>query len=157
MQSLLQIGPLQSTWSPKVCKTTAFLGCLQGFCAIVLHTFGVQVVASGPHVAQAGAQKSPNAASDELSCCTQGLVGVVVTLNHQRTIARRSPSGSAQPSLGRLLATSRLLCSSFLVMTCFLIRGDNILNKTELHRSLQVVGSEEMPFHWPYHVGFAEC
>ena len=31
-----------------------------------------------------------------------------------------------------------LLCSSFLVMTCFLVRGENILRGKALHRSLQV-------------------
>ena len=35
-------------------------------------------------------------------------------------------------------STWRLLCSSFLVMTCLVITGHNILPKKELHRSLQV-------------------
>ena len=38
--------------------------------------------------------------------------------------------------------TGRLLCSSFLVMTCFLIRDEHILPKKELRRSLQVVKPE---------------
>ena len=37
-----------------------------------------------------------------------------------------------------VLTTWRLLCRSFLIMTCFRIRGYDILPKTELHRSLQV-------------------
>ena len=37
------------------------------------------------------------------------------------------------------ILTWRLLCSSFLVMTCFLLGDYNILPKKELHRSLQVI------------------
>ena len=37
------------------------------------------------------------------------------------------------------LPTWRLLCSSSLVMTCFLFRDYNTLSKKELHRSLQVI------------------
>ena len=37
-----------------------------------------------------------------------------------------------------LVHTWRLLCSSFLVMACFLVRGYDGLPKKELHRSLQV-------------------
>ena len=36
-----------------------------------------------------------------------------------------------------LLYTWRLLCNSFLVMTCFLLRDSSILPKKDLHRSLQ--------------------
>ena len=45
----------------------------------------------------------------------------------------RSSNISATTSI-----TWRLLCSSFLVMTSFLIGDHNILPKQELHRSLQV-------------------
>ena len=38
----------------------------------------------------------------------------------------------------------RLLCSSFLVVTCFLIRDYDILPKKELHRRLQVSGPSKM-------------
>ena len=41
-----------------------------------------------------------------------------------------------------IVHTRRLLCSSFLVMTCFLIRDGNILPKQELHRSPQIVGAQ---------------
>ena len=37
------------------------------------------------------------------------------------------------------MSTWRLLCSSFLVLTCFLIGGYNVLPKKELHGSLQVL------------------
>ena len=36
-------------------------------------------------------------------------------------------------------STWRLLCSSFLVETCFFVRGFNVPPKKELHRGLQVV------------------
>ena len=38
-------------------------------------------------------------------------------------------------------STLRLLCSPFLVLTCFLLRDYSILPKKELHRSLQVGAS----------------
>ena len=38
---------------------------------------------------------------------------------------------------GSVLCSWRLLCSSFLVMTCFLIRDQNVLPKKKLHRNLQ--------------------
>ena len=40
------------------------------------------------------------------------------------------------------ISTWRFRCSPFLVMTCFLIRGDNIRPKKELHRSLQVLAQD---------------
>ena len=48
-------------------------------------------------------------------------------------------SGGHDLSVRRVVATWRFLCSSFLVMTCFLIGDYNILPKRELHRSLQAV------------------
>ena len=53
---------------------------------------------------------------------------------------------SSNPKASKLLAkpsiletyTWRLLCSSFLVMTCFLSKDDNMLPKKEIHKSLQV-------------------
>ena len=45
-----------------------------------------------------------------------------------------------KPYRGEVDDTWRLLSSSFLVMTCFLVRDDNnLLPKKELHRSLQVL------------------
>ena len=49
------------------------------------------------------------------------------------------PPRRSHRQVGRMeVLTWRLLCSSFLVMTCFLIGDYKILPKKELHRSLQV-------------------
>ena len=38
-------GRIVYAWTPKVCERTAFWVCIKGFGAMILHTFGVQVVA----------------------------------------------------------------------------------------------------------------
>ena len=48
-------------------------------------------------------------------------------------------NGTSIPKETRLKLCWRILCSSFLVITCFLIRDCNILPEKELHGSLQVI------------------
>ena len=56
-------------------------------------------------------------------------------------IVATSYSCSSVAKCPRTLSTWRRLCSTFFVMTYFLIRGYSVLPKKELHRSLQSPGT----------------
>ena len=64
---------------------------------------------------------------------------------------RRAPTTPTLPSAIRgvlpLIPTQGLLCSSFLVMTSYLVGAYHILPEKELHRSPQVEGPVGVPLY----------
>ena len=83
-----------------------------------------------------------------MSIPNRALLSMILTVAHVTPRFAARASGSQPRAVGAGSAgldpraqsgdTWRLLSSSFLLLTCFLIRGYKILHKKELHRSLQV-------------------